>query len=151
MSSVKVEYETYQSQNLSVNELSLKFSVADIQFKEYDGENITIEYPIFKNKKGETISSVRIEENEKLSLVEKIETKNWIFFMNTPSSVVKVNVPRNLNLAVNLVTDTGDIVLEESQNYTFSTISIQCDTGDIQVKSKISVQNVVRRSRPPGL
>ena len=119
-----VEYESYQSENLDINKLSVNFSIADISLNEYDGENITVEYPVFKNRKGEPRTKVTVtEENQTLSIVESHEWQKWLFQIYTPTATVKINIPKGLNLNLSLEVSTGDIKLGEiEKEYNFSSL-----------------------------
>ena len=65
--------------------------------------------------------------------------------------MVKINIPKGLTLDLVLDVDTGDISLgENGKEYNLSSISIETDTGDIFLKSKITVENTAKFETDTG-
>ncbi|MBE5742338.1 MAG: DUF4097 domain-containing protein [Clostridiales bacterium] len=141
VSTTEVVYETYESQSGEITGIDIDFSTADIVYQEYDGDKITVKYPIYKNKKGDKRAEVEITEDRNgiLHINESTTPLSLWISIYEPKATVTVNVPKGKLEEISLHTNTGDVILgSEQTEINANFVHIYTDTGDINIKSKVN-------------
>lgn len=115
-------------------------SAADVYVHFSDtAEEISVNYTLLKTKKGKTIGNVIVTDTD--GRLKITETKNWKDYVNevtffgwTKDIDVTVTLPVNQSYALDIQTDTGDIVFSGSA-CSLTSLQLTTDTGDINLQN----------------
>lgn len=127
LSPTKTREDCYEETS-TVTALSIDYNVADITIVATDSEKLSVTYTCPYNRRGDLNEITITEENGTLSMVERTKQHISLSFFNFYDHRVRVNVPKDRVLNIQIQTDTGDINLGDG---TFGKIDLDTDTGDI--------------------
>ncbi len=127
-----VEYKSI-SESGTIDKIVIDYSTADVTVTVSDtAETVSVEYPVMKNKKGESTSEITAKcKDGTLTITEQPIWYRNLFLFGMESATVKVTVPRYRELEYSLSCDTCDITLEDGVRA--SSMSLCTDTGDVKI------------------
>ena len=133
--------ETYTSPSTEINSIKIELNNSDIKIvRSDDAEVITVEYPNYYNRRGNSLEECFIKDEGGEFSLEEVKIKNVIFSLfYTNHGTVTLTLPAALTPTLTLTTDTGDVILIEGADTRYESIFINSDTADVTVTDKINV------------
>ena len=135
------------------DKIVIDFSISDITVVfDPDADNVSVSYPILKNKRGDALTAVTVSENGgTISLKETRLFKYSLItvFYNEKKSKLTVTVPEQRAISLNINADTNDVIFVGNGQLEELTVSV--DTADIKAgNSELSVNGAVNIESDTG-
>ena len=117
----------------AVTELTVRYENARVEIVYSDTVSAAhVSYPVRTDNKGEEIAEISLTyENGALALSESVDGKYNIFNWNISSPAVTVTLPAGTECALNIETDSGDIVLTSGKAVSAPSAELKTDSGNI--------------------
>lgn len=137
-----VEYQTKTWQeSAQITALSVDYSVSDIEVHfTKDATQVRVEYDEEYTKKGKRTSTAVITEvGSTIKISENRKGTSWLQWSVGYTPKVAVYIPESRALALDIETETGDVLFLGEGNFT--ALQAETETGSIRSDSAITVQN----------
>lgn len=119
----------------------LDFQNSDVQVKYDQVDYVSVEYSIAKGKDGKELNAFDIvDENGKLSLVERRVVQTWFFGFNVKPTATLILPNALCDLTVK--TDNGKIVIDNSVKGDFGKVEFDTDNGEIDVRGDMTCSSL---------
>lgn len=119
-------YELNEFNNIKIDTYNF-----DIEIKENDNNNVKLE--VFSTKGKKTDSSIN---NNTLNISNKEKLDLCIGFCFNPSEKIVLYLPKDINIDINVDTNSGDLKIDEFENVN---LILESDSGDLYAKFLNSV------------
>ena len=141
MSHIKGSAEQTYTETEEVSSVYVKVSTTDLTV-EYSStaEKISVEYADLVTKKGDPVYKTSVEQSGgTLRISGKTYWRKTLLSFFTPSAKIKLIVPAERKISLQVETTTGDIRVQG--NAEFLSLNLETNTGDIVLKNAVSVDN----------